>query len=95
MKKELTYEQFLESYDWQEVFAEENDEYGKDGASTSNTIDSLDGTCAEPAVTRKDVAEIIALVNGENDGDEWLGVFFLKDGRYLIASGSCDYTGWG
>ncbi len=46
------------------------------------------------APSRIDIAEIIAAVNGKNDRDSWLGVFLLKDGRFLVAEGSCDYTGW-
>lgn len=82
-----TLEDLLESYDWKEVFGEGN------GGNCTQDIDSLDGTeCA--VCLRTDVVEIIAAVNGYNDGDEWLGVFVMRDGRYLAAAGSCDYTGW-
>ena len=37
---------------------------------------------------------VIAAVNGENEYSHWIGVFKLKDGRFLIANGQCDYTGW-
>lgn len=40
------------------------------------------------------MAYIIAAVNGANDESDWLGVFRLKDGRYAVCSGGCDYTGW-
>lgn len=52
------------------------------------------GVATDATVERADVTSIIAAVNGENDGPDWLGVFTLKDGRFLVASGGCDYTGW-
>jgi hypothetical protein len=44
---------------------------------------------------REDVDSIVAMVNGENDGADWVGVFKLKDGRYASIRAGCDYTGWG
>lgn len=44
--------------------------------------------------TRDDVAEILAIEDGENDGANWIGFFLLKDGRYAFLSAGCDYTGW-
>ncbi len=90
-KKEITIEQLLDSEDWSQVFADEN--YGNVSKDTDPVPPGSD-VPSNPA-SRSDVAEIIAAVNGENDGQEWLGLFLLKDGRYLVASGSCDYTGWG
>lgn len=46
------------------------------------------------AFTRDDVAEIIAMAEGENDGAEWVGVFRLNDGRFAVLRAGCDYTGW-
>jgi hypothetical protein len=46
-------------------------------------------------VKREDVAEVVASVDGVNDGAAWSGVFRLKDGRFMFISASCDYTGWG
>ncbi len=48
-------------------------------------MESLDDTPTD-AVFRKDVVEILAAVNGYNDGDEWVGVFRMKDGRFLVAA---------
>lgn len=42
----------------------------------------------------EDIAEVIALEEGENDGDSWAGVFKLKDGNYGYIDAWCDYTGW-
>ena len=44
--------------------------------------------------SREDVAEIIAYEEGQNDGDSWVGVFKLKDGRFGYVDAWCDYTGW-
>jgi len=75
-----------DDYDWTEVFGQ------GDGGNCTQDVESLDGTHTE--VCRiKDIDTIIALVNGENDGDEWIGVFLLRDGRYLAAVGACDLTG--
>lgn len=89
-KIEISLEDLKHDYDWAQVFADENA-----GNVSKDTTEVPPGSyvSTEPA-SREDVAEIIAAVNGENDGDDWLGVFLLKDGRYLIASGGCDYTGW-
>lgn len=88
--KEVDIPELLDDYDWKQVFGEPGSEYGQilqdcpPGAVVDITT----------PVRRTDVQEILAAVNGENDGAEWLGVFFLKDGRYLVGSGGCDYTGW-
>ncbi len=87
---EETIESLLESYDWAEVFGE-----GTGGETDNKTDECPPGSNVDRTPPkRSDVEEIIALVNGENDGPDWVGVFKLKDGRYLVASGGCDYTGW-
>lgn len=87
---EITLEELLDDYDWAQVFADENA-----GNVDSAVEPAPPGSSVSTAeVSRTDVAEIIAAVNGENDGADWLGLFLLKDGRYLVASGGCDYTGW-
>lgn len=88
MRQDIDLAGFVDSYDWEEVFGE-----GSGGGNCTNDIESPDGTSCSP-VTRSDVAEIIAAVDGENDAEDWAGVFRLKDGRYLVATGGCDYTGW-
>ncbi len=87
---EVTLQTLRSSYGWDEVFGQGS------GGITTNAVDEcppgskVDRT--PPSI--EDVVEIIAAVNGENDEEEWLGVFRLADGRYLVASGSCDYSGW-
>lgn len=87
---EVTIEQLLDSPDWAQVFADENW-----GNVSKETQVIPPGAPVDPsAPCRADVAEIVAAVNGENDEADWIGVFRLKDGRYLVAEGGCDYTGW-
>lgn len=89
-KLEISLEDFVNDYDWAQVFADENA-----GNVSKETTEAPPGSLVDTSpANRVDVKEIIAAVNGENDGDSWLGLFLLKDGRYLVASGGCDYTGW-
>jgi hypothetical protein len=87
---EINIEELNNSYDWAQVFADEND-----GNVSKDTTEVPPGSDVNTSpASRSDVKEIIAAVNGENDGEEWIGVFLLNDGRYLIAQGGCCYTGW-
>lgn len=89
MKREIELEALLTDCNWAQVFADEN------SGNVDKTIHVAPGSIVNQSpMTRADVAEIIAAVNGENDGPDWIGVFRLKDGRFLCASGGCDYTGW-
>lgn len=90
MKIEISLENLLTDYDWGEVFADVS------SGNTDKTTEPVPpGSVVDTSpASREDVAEILAAVNGENDGSDWLGLFLLKDGRYLVASGGCDYTGW-
>lgn len=88
--KEITLPELLESCDWAEVFGDESS--GNTDKQTDPCPPGSDVDTSPPS--RADVAEIIAAVNGENDGQDWVGVFLLKDGRFLLATGGCDYTGW-
>jgi hypothetical protein len=80
----------LNNYDWEEVFGEGT------GGNTDKTTDVCPpGSSVDPTPPmREDVVEIIAMVDGEKDEADWVGVFRLKDGRFLLAYGGCDYTGW-
>ncbi|SDD28434.1 hypothetical protein SAMN02799630_02840 [Paenibacillus sp. UNCCL117] len=84
----------LNDLDWQEAF----------GAAGKEVDTELNGKpvvvqFASPVSTtpfdREDVAEIIAISDGEHNGENWLGVFLLKDGRFATIDSGCDYTGWG
>ena len=76
----------LDDNDWAQVFADEN------AGNVSKDLE-LHG-CSDAPVSREDVAEIVCMFDGDNDGPDWCGVFRLADGRFLAASGGCDYTGW-
>lgn len=41
-----------------------------------------------------DIKNIHAEVVGHNDEDYWYWIIELKDGRFLLTSAWCDYTGW-
>ncbi len=84
---EADLEEIQNSYDWEEAFGE-----GRVGNCTGD-VESLDGTPTNP-VLREDIAEVLASVNGENDGDSWICIVKMKDGRFACVEGSCDYTGW-
>lgn len=88
---EITLQELMNSYDWASVFGDDSNGGNTNKETTEVPPGSLVNT--SPA-SREDVDEIIAAVNGENDGDSWIGLFRLKDGRYLVATGWCDYTGW-
>jgi hypothetical protein len=87
---EITIEELVNDYDWSEVFGEGT------GGNCDGEISVIPpgAKVDKSGVSRAMVAEIIAAVNGENDESEWIGVFLLNDGRFLIAEGGCDYTGW-
>ena len=44
--------------------------------------------------TTNDIEKVLAVYEGENDGDDWQWVIALKDGRFTFLQGGCDYTGW-
>ena len=85
-----TLEELSADYDWGEAFGDK---------SSGNT--TKDTTAVPPGVImditppcRSDVAEIIATSDGEHEGPPWVGLFLLKDGRFLAVEAGCDYTGW-
>lgn len=41
-----------------------------------------------------EVKRVIAYDEGENDGDSWVLVAELNDGRFGYVDAWCDYTGW-
>lgn len=44
--------------------------------------------------TVDDIARVLAVWEGENEGDDWRWILRLKDGRNVCLIGGCDYTGW-
>lgn len=48
----------------------------------------------QPGFTADDIDAVLAVWEGQNDGDAWRWVLALKGGRYAVLRGWCDYTGW-
>ncbi len=46
---------------------------------------------------REDVAQVLSIEEGENDGEDWLGIFRLNRAEkpFAVLRAWCDYTGWG
>ncbi len=84
----------LNNYDWEEAFKYASPRICEAGHVHGPTAIIL-STVATNEFTREDVDRIIAMKEGENDGDSWVGVFALKDGRFASLRAWCDYTGWG
>lgn len=81
----------LDDYDWAEVFGE---------GSGGNCTPIMPNRCPTDTVTpietfsREDVATIKGQSEGERDEQDWIVWGQLKDGRWFVARGGCDYTGW-
>lgn len=84
----------LNDYDWHEAFGAAGKEVGTVLSGVPVVVQFAKPVSVEP-FDREDVAEIIAIDDGENDQENWLGVFKLHDGRFATIDAGCDYTGWG
>lgn len=86
----MTLEELRLNGDWAQVFADEN------WGNVSKDVEAVPpgAQVSTAGFSRNDVVEIIASHDGENEADDWVGLFLLDDGRYVAASGWCDYTGW-
>ena len=91
MKIETTLDEMRgdENYDWRYVFA-----YADGGQSSPSFVPPTPDKVAAP-FDRLSVAEVLASVEGENDGPEWAAILRLHDGRFAYVEAGCDYTGWG
>lgn len=89
--QEWTLPQLRESYDWRIIFGKES--YGASD-SCRNPHNPLTRQPAGRSYGLDDIEDVIAVRDGENDGEEWLGLFKMKDGRFLYVFAGCDYTGW-
>lgn len=74
----------INNYDWEHIFE-----------NYTNPTHVRTKLARGEAYGRADVAEVVAIEDGENDGAEWVGVFHMNDGRFLVVRAGCDYTGWG
>jgi hypothetical protein len=88
----VTLEEMRQDSDWDEAWAyADGKPRSKQGAVPQPTA----GFTGEVGpVSIADVKTIVATSEGTPDGDDWVGVFELKDGRFLFLSAGCDYTGW-
>jgi hypothetical protein len=85
----------LDDSDWEEAFKYAQPKVCEAGHEHGPSTVITEGNNKADSFTREDVDQIIAMVNGENDESDWVGVFRLKDSRYACLRAWCDYTGWG
>ncbi len=84
----------LDTYDWKEAFKYARPKVCEAGHDHGPRQTIGSDVSIDPFY-RNDVAEIISMQEGEKDGESWIAVFCLKDGRFASLRASCDYTGWG
>jgi hypothetical protein len=83
----------LENYDWSEAFHyADSPKVGKCPKKHVHPV--IFSKISTAGFAREDVDSILAMVLGVPDGDSWVGVFKLKDGRFASLEAGCDYTGW-
>ena len=85
----------LNNYDWECAF----ECCGSDGCQKNRynepSVSAAIGSTAHAGQFRSgDVEEILYIEDGENDGDDWIGIFRLRDGRFAFLTAGCDFTGW-
>lgn len=81
----------LDDYDWEQAFCYAG---GTDKAGDAR-VNPVPGSGASDApFGREDVAIIVGLAKGENDGPNWVCAGRLADGRWFCLRAGCDYTGW-
>jgi|SRR5580692_549858 hypothetical protein len=81
----------LDDYDWAEVFGE-----GTGGNCTpiKPNRPPHDKKTSTETFSRDDVKKLYGQSEGERDERDWVCWGQLKDGRWFVARGGCDYTGW-
>lgn len=52
------------------------------------------GNNPQKGFTIDDIARVLAVWEGENEGADWRWIIQLKDSRFVALQGGCDYTGW-
>lgn len=83
-KSSATAEHVKDDCDWQEAF--------KYAHEVSNPVTRETIKYENPI---EEVAYVVAISEGSNDGPEWVGIFLMKDGKFLFLAAGCDYSGWG
>lgn len=89
----ITLDQLNDDYDWREAFGYAGEPRTCADYQSGTNVVSLDDVDAT-AFSRSDVVSIVHSAEGEPDGDDWLMVGQLMDGRFFYLSAGCDYTGW-
>lgn len=74
----------LDDGNWEEVFKYAN-----------NPNDVCKHSTTTLKYGREDVKKIVSMIDGIPDEDQWLGLFEMNDGKFLVVRAWCDYTGWG
>lgn len=88
--RKISPKKLRESDDWQIIFGQES---GMGFSNVPSSANPGSDVSLDP-VFIDDVQEVISIFESINDGWVGIGLFRLKDGRYLSASGGCDMTGW-
>lgn len=91
----------LDDYDWEQVFALAGEAETRHRDESTFYANATSISPAPPqekislaAFGRPDVADIVWIEDGDNDGPDWLIGGTLKDGRWFFIAAGCDYTGW-
>jgi hypothetical protein len=85
----------LDNYDWEAAFGEGPAEIGRRKIMSRHTIEYSEASKGKiKSIKRDDVSKILYMQDGENDSVDWIGIFELKDGRFISVESFCDYTGW-
>ena len=85
-RKDTTLAEMVKDHDWQEALA----------VALAEVREVLGvGVVSDAPFAWSNVVELVASSAGENDGENWLALLYLADGRYAYLSAWCDYTGWG
>lgn len=85
----------LSSYDWREAFGAAGKASTSVSADLRRPITATIGGPPPAPFGRTDVAFVVAVADGENDGPNWVCVGRLITGEWFTVAAGCDYTGWG
>lgn len=83
IKKEEDIKAFFEDYNWSEAWSIANFSKARNDSNVSTEVFEIN-----------DIEVIISSDEGCNDGDNWIMIGKVKDGRFFFLSAGCDYTGW-
>ncbi len=81
--------------DWKSAFAYAG-EVGGSGHGSPDVRPAFPGLEIDcRPFNRRAVRRVVVSQEGEKDGDSWMCVGELWDGRFFALTAWCDYTGWG